>query len=141
MWDLTIPGNNDHDFYVVVAVTAVLVHNDVCRVLPSRFGKNAIAVLGRREDINVARSFSGYEVLSLNRFGKTPWIIWRNDEWVGGVIAKGQRVYLASPITDETLFDPLTGYDQTIFAREINQLLEGGYTFSDDGEYMLPPGP
>jgi hypothetical protein len=50
-------------------------------------------------------------------------------------------VYLASPITDETLFDPLTGYDQTIFAREINQLLEGGYTFSDDGEYMLPPGP
>jgi hypothetical protein len=27
MWDLTVPGNNDHDFYVVVAATAVLVHN------------------------------------------------------------------------------------------------------------------
>ena len=28
MWDLTVPGNNDHDFYVVVTTaTAVLVHN------------------------------------------------------------------------------------------------------------------
>jgi hypothetical protein len=27
MWDLTVPGNNDHDFYVDVVHTAVLVHN------------------------------------------------------------------------------------------------------------------
>jgi hypothetical protein len=30
MWDLTIPGNNDHDFYVVLAssdTATVLVHN------------------------------------------------------------------------------------------------------------------
>jgi hypothetical protein len=27
MWDLTVPGNNDHDFYVTVAETAALVHN------------------------------------------------------------------------------------------------------------------
>jgi hypothetical protein len=27
MWDLTVPGNNDHDFYVVGTVAAVLVHN------------------------------------------------------------------------------------------------------------------
>jgi Colicin E5 ribonuclease domain len=27
MWDLTVPGNNDHDFYVAVAATAVVVHN------------------------------------------------------------------------------------------------------------------
>jgi hypothetical protein len=28
MWDLTVPGSNDHDFYVTVtATTAVLVHN------------------------------------------------------------------------------------------------------------------
>ena len=32
MWDLTVPGNNDHDFYVSVAATAVLVHNDSFRV-------------------------------------------------------------------------------------------------------------
>jgi len=27
MWDLTVPGNNDHDFYVVTGDTPVLVHN------------------------------------------------------------------------------------------------------------------
>jgi hypothetical protein len=27
MWDLTVPGNNDHDFYVDIVTTAVLVHN------------------------------------------------------------------------------------------------------------------
>jgi RHS repeat-associated protein len=27
MWDLTVPGNNDHDFYVVASDTSVLVHN------------------------------------------------------------------------------------------------------------------
>jgi hypothetical protein len=27
MWDLTVPGNNDHDFYVVTGVASVLVHN------------------------------------------------------------------------------------------------------------------
>jgi hypothetical protein len=27
MWDLTVPGNNDHDFYVAVRDTQVLVHN------------------------------------------------------------------------------------------------------------------
>ena len=36
MWDLTVPGNNDHDFYVVMAgdVTgaSILVHNDGCGI-------------------------------------------------------------------------------------------------------------
>jgi hypothetical protein len=27
MWDLTVPGNNDHDFYVTAGATTVLVHN------------------------------------------------------------------------------------------------------------------
>jgi hypothetical protein len=31
MWDLTVPGNNDHDFYVVASgSTAILVHNVNC---------------------------------------------------------------------------------------------------------------
>jgi hypothetical protein len=29
MWDLTIPGNNDHDFYIVTTVGTALVHNAV----------------------------------------------------------------------------------------------------------------
>jgi hypothetical protein len=28
MWDLTIPGNNDHDFYIQAAAAYVLVHNE-----------------------------------------------------------------------------------------------------------------
>jgi hypothetical protein len=27
MWDLTVPGNNDHDFYIQVIAAAILVHN------------------------------------------------------------------------------------------------------------------
>ena len=27
MWDLTVPGNNDHDFYIDTAVAAILAHN------------------------------------------------------------------------------------------------------------------
>ena len=30
MWDLTVPGNNDHDFYVSAGDTPVLVHNTDC---------------------------------------------------------------------------------------------------------------
>jgi hypothetical protein len=30
MWDLTIPGNYDHDFYVVAESTSMLVHNNSC---------------------------------------------------------------------------------------------------------------
>jgi len=30
MWDLTVPGNNDHDFYVTSSATAILVHNSDC---------------------------------------------------------------------------------------------------------------
>jgi hypothetical protein len=30
MWDLTVPGNNDHDFYVVAGGASALVHNDSC---------------------------------------------------------------------------------------------------------------
>jgi hypothetical protein len=28
MWDLTVPGNNDHDFYVITGSSGILVHND-----------------------------------------------------------------------------------------------------------------
>ena len=28
MWDLTVPGNNDHDFYIQTATAAILVHNE-----------------------------------------------------------------------------------------------------------------
>src|ERR1700684_705450 len=30
MWDVTVPRNNDHDFYVETAAASVLVHNSSC---------------------------------------------------------------------------------------------------------------
>ena len=40
MWDLTVPGDNDHDFYVAAGAATVLVHNDNgggCDEQPSLF--------------------------------------------------------------------------------------------------------
>jgi hypothetical protein len=39
MWDLTVPGNNDHDFYVETAEGAVLVHNASSAYVPPPPGK------------------------------------------------------------------------------------------------------
>jgi Pretoxin HINT domain len=37
MWDLTVPGGNDHDFYIDTATAAVLVHN--CNIRLDSTGK------------------------------------------------------------------------------------------------------
>jgi hypothetical protein len=42
------------------------------------------------------------------------WTIARNDEWVAGIIAKRRKVYLASPIGEDTLFDVTTGVPEAI---------------------------
>jgi len=41
VWDLTVPGNNDHDFYVATGDIPVLVHNsnDACGVDPALIQK------------------------------------------------------------------------------------------------------
>jgi len=39
MWDLTVPGNNDHDFYVETVTGAVLVHNASSAYVPPPAGK------------------------------------------------------------------------------------------------------
>jgi hypothetical protein len=42
MWDLTVPGNNDHDFYVAVGASAILVHNIDCPAWMTQETANAI---------------------------------------------------------------------------------------------------
>jgi hypothetical protein len=43
MWDLTIPGNNDHDFYIDTNAAPILVHNvgGACPVQTGQAGENA----------------------------------------------------------------------------------------------------
>jgi hypothetical protein len=43
MWDLTVPGNNDHDFYIDTIAAAILVHNECS----STSGNNSRAALGK----------------------------------------------------------------------------------------------
>lgn len=47
MWDLTVPGNNDHDFYVIAGYTPVLVHNSSC---PTGFDYEGASQSGMRAD-------------------------------------------------------------------------------------------
>jgi hypothetical protein len=44
MWDLTVPGDNDHDFYIGTDLSQVLVHNASC----STSGNNGYAALGQK---------------------------------------------------------------------------------------------
>jgi hypothetical protein len=55
MWDLTVPGNNDHDFNVAVAATAVLVHNigGVCPVQTGQAGENAAGITKNTDSIQI----------------------------------------------------------------------------------------
>ena len=58
MWDLTVPGNNDHDFYVEVAAASVLVHNDSC---PTNLGRGST---GRTEPTNLKEQLAMGEAQS-----------------------------------------------------------------------------
>ena len=48
MWDLTVPGNNDHDFYVVVTATEGLVQNGRPRTMDA--GGHGVLVRDRGEE-------------------------------------------------------------------------------------------
>lgn len=141
MWDLTIPG--DHDFYIQSGREAILVHNVVCRSLPSNTGAKYIA-LGTREEIQLVRDWEDpeHEVLTLPRAGEPGgWTPELNDEWVDGAVAQRQYVYLASRLTDENLFSDENPSNRgtTVFGREVFRLLDAGYTISPDEQYMFPP--
>jgi hypothetical protein len=91
------------------------------------------AVIGRQWDTEVARDWPGHEVLNL-----PDWTIQKNDQWVQSVAERRLDVYVGSPTTYENLWDAAEGR-QTVFARELGQLTDAGYTW--DGYTMRPPGP
>ncbi|WP_412794201.1 polymorphic toxin-type HINT domain-containing protein [Streptomyces sp. MS06] len=127
MYNLTV--DDLHTYYVLAGETPVLVHNSQCTTLPSS-STDDFAVIGRKSDVNVAREWEGHEVLDLPR-----WSIEQNDRWIKGVIDSRQKVYVSSPERGN-LRTP--GGRETVFARELRQLRDAGYT--RDGDYMLPPG-
>jgi hypothetical protein len=79
MWDLTVPGNNDHDFYVEVAAASVLVHNDSC---PANLGRGST---GRTEPTNLKEQLEMAEAQSNPTAGRVITRITMNDaRWLGG---------------------------------------------------------
>ena len=90
------------------------------------------AVIGRLEDTAVARNWPGHEVLNV-----PDWSIAKNDAWVQSVVDRGLPVYVGSPTTSANLWDDVAGR-QTVFARELDQFKQAGYT--QNGYDLLPPG-
>lgn len=124
-----------HTYYVLAGNIPVLVHNSACAVLPS-VSADEFVVLGNRQngDTRVALDWPNHEVLDLDK-----WSVDENDEFIRGVIRKRQKVYLATAVDDPYLERP-SGRGESVYARELNQLLDAGYSFSSDGMHMLPPG-
>ncbi|WP_351230143.1 RHS repeat-associated core domain-containing protein [Streptomyces sp. NPDC002133] len=125
-----------HTYYALAGNTPLLVHNTMCTRLPSTNTDEYVA-LGDYDDTAIAIDWPNHEVLFMKN-----WDIDKNDEFIRGVIAKRQKVYLATPINSKYLAG-VDGFDESVYARELNQLLDAGYTFSREGtsafDYMIPP--
>jgi filamentous hemagglutinin len=78
MWDLTVPGGNDHDFYIETAIASVLVHNDSC---PTNLGRGST---GRTDPTNLNEQLAMEEAQSNPTAGRVITRITMNDaRWPG----------------------------------------------------------
>ncbi|MFF7384538.1 polymorphic toxin-type HINT domain-containing protein [Streptomyces griseoluteus] len=127
-YNLTVDGL--HTYYVLAGSTPVLVHNSTCTSLPST-SADRFAVIGRQHDVEVAKDWPNHEVLDLPPGKWTS--VGDNDRWIQGIIEARKPVYVASP-TEGNL---TVGGRPTVFARELRQFSEAGYTRA--GDYLLPP--
>jgi len=86
MWDLTVPGNNDHDFYVAVAATAVLVHNTDCPSWMSQETANAIRSAANRNVANRIMGNAGRDAIAARYPGAQTEVSskpsWVRAEWM-----------------------------------------------------------
>ncbi len=100
--------------------------------LPGLSGTSAdIAVIGSLADTAPYRGQAGFKVLDILN-----WTPERNDSFIASIIQNRQTVRLASPVMSRNLWDPVAAR-QTVFAREINQLIQAGYQIV--GDFMVPP--
>jgi RHS repeat-associated protein len=96
--------------------------------------EQAMAVIGRQIDTAIAKDWAEHEVLDLPA---NEWTLVKNDQWVQSVIERKMSVYVGSDTLWPNLWDAAAGR-QTVFARELGQFLNAGYTW--DGWTLIPPG-
>ena len=61
MWDLTVPGDNDHDFYIRTSATSVLVHNE-CSDKLADFANEHLGRTNVAAEVTNANGATGYGV-------------------------------------------------------------------------------
>jgi uncharacterized protein RhaS with RHS repeats len=96
--------------------------------------ERAMAVIGRQIDTAIAKDWAEHEALDLPA---NEWTLVKNDQWVQSVIDRKMSVYVGSDTLWPNLWDAAAGR-QTVFARELEQFLNAGYTW--DGWTLIPPG-
>jgi hypothetical protein len=145
MWDLTIPGNNDQDFYVLAGGTSVLVHNcgtmyrsdmrDLSAIFPNGFepvGSNMNLeehVSGWSVDSGY-ESTTKYESIATARGGNVYWIDGVNGIDVNGALpdfphASENEVAIPGPLPSSRIIG-VTMQDGTWIDNPLYEQLESG---------------
>jgi len=90
-----------------------------------------IPVIGRIPDKAVISGYPGFV-----RIEETVrrWNMAKNDAWIQSIIDQGAEVYVASP-TEGNYWNAVRG-EPTVFAREVQQLLQSGYEWQ--GDFLVP---
>lgn len=138
-----------HTYYVVAGDTPVLVHNTTCVVDANGYSwapdhadtsvlgpgqgwdpSQGTPVLGRQVDTEIGGAFAGHTHLAL-----PDWTLAKNDAWIQTIIDQRGTAY-AGTSTSRSYWNPSRG-EPTVYAREVQQLLQAGYQWQ--GDYLEPP--
>jgi hypothetical protein len=109
MWDLTVPGNNDHDFYIV-AGAPILVHNDCGPVANQKPGELSLDLLeGELSGAQAIRPGSPEWAAATKGSGRYLWAVTENGDLAMVQAAGGIKHVVA------TGGDPVLGAGQIVF--------------------------
>ncbi|MFF9803271.1 RHS repeat domain-containing protein, partial [Streptomyces rochei] len=130
----TAPNSSTYVHNPLISSDHLGLSPDACPIDTSPSGasdKNTkIPVIGTLDDTMIALNWEGHEIL----YSKT-WSPEMNRAWIQRIITDRRDVYLASPQTDNLLFDEFG--DPTVFSQELEQLRDAGYV--QRGDYMIAP--
>jgi RHS repeat-associated protein len=106
--------------------------------IPDTLKGRRVTTLGRATDTAAAKEL-GERILDLPQpHNPLQWSLEVNHEWLQAAIQNGDAFYLASPVNGANLLSDQQKYGAiTVFARELDTLLQAGYRRV--GDYLIPP--